>query len=101
MPTFKRYQGKHINSKHPHYKTARWWYQFRIRGKTYTGPLPEASTKKDADDVEAAIRAALFKTKYGGGLKSWGLVNTLTKVICLPVRSKRRRIETTYNDQES
>jgi len=29
MPTFKRYQGKHINSKHPHYKTARCsgWYR--------------------------------------------------------------------------
>ena len=72
MPTFKRYQGKHINSKHPHYKAARWWYQFRIKGKTYTGSLAEANTKKDADDAEATIRAALFKTKYGGQTKDMG-----------------------------
>ena len=73
MPTFKRFQGKHIDSKHPKYATSRWWYQFRIRGKTYTGSLPEARTKKDADDAEREIRSALFEKRYGGPSKDVGL----------------------------
>lgn len=66
MSTFKRWKGRIIKSQHPNYKEARWWYSFRLRGKRYTGSLPEVRTKQDADDAESTIRDGLRKNRYGG-----------------------------------
>ncbi len=66
MSTFKRWKGRIIKSKHPDYKQARWWYSFRVRNTRYTGSLPEARTKEDADEAERAIKGALHKNRYGG-----------------------------------
>jgi integrase len=69
VSTFKRWKGRIIKSQHPNYKQARWWYSFRLRNKRYTGSLPEARSKQDADDAERTIIGALHKNRYGGQSK--------------------------------
>ncbi|HYL98683.1 MAG TPA: hypothetical protein VEZ90_06990, partial [Blastocatellia bacterium] len=43
----------------------RWHYDFMIRKVRYRGAIPEARTKKEARDVEAAIRRQVYEGKYG------------------------------------
>jgi hypothetical protein len=69
MSTFKRWKGRIINSKHPNYKQARWWYSFRLRHKRYTKSVPEARSKQDADEAERSEIAKLHKNRYGGESK--------------------------------
>jgi integrase len=69
MSTFKRWKGRIIKSQHPRYKQARWWYSFRLRNKRYTGSLPEARSKQDADEAERSIIGRLHKNRYGGQSK--------------------------------
>jgi integrase len=69
MSTFKRWKGRIIKSQHPNYKQARWWYSFRLRNKRYTGSLPEARSKQDADEAERTIIGRFHKNRYGGQSK--------------------------------
>ena len=42
-----------------------WNYAFMIRGARYRGRIPEATTKKQAQDAEAIVRLDVLQGKYG------------------------------------
>lgn len=44
---------------------ARWHFDLMIRRFRYRGTIPEAQTKQDAKDAEAAIRREIFEGTYG------------------------------------
>src|SRR5215217_9668628 len=53
MSVFKRGKGAH------------WHYYFRVRGVRYRGSIPEARTKKDAEQAESKIKQDVFEGRYG------------------------------------
>lgn len=67
MPVYKRYKGRRIDSKHPHYAEARWWVEFRMKGKHILQSVPEARTQKDAERAETSIREDLYANRYRTG----------------------------------
>jgi integrase len=42
-----------------------WYYKFTIRGVTYKRSIPEAQTKRQAEQAEGQARQAVFEGKYG------------------------------------
>src|ERR1051325_4399341 len=42
-----------------------WYYDFMIKGIRYREAIPEARTKKNAEQAEAKARLAVFEGKYG------------------------------------
>lgn len=68
MSVFKVYNGKRITSRHPKYKTARWWVYKRIKGhKTLHQSIPEARTQEQAEQAERKLIDEVFAGKYGKG----------------------------------
>jgi integrase len=53
MSVYKRGKGTH------------WHYYFRVRGVRYRGSIPEARTKKDAEQAESKIKRDVFEGRYG------------------------------------
>src|SRR5829696_5384756 len=53
MSVYKRGKGTH------------WHYYFRVRGVRYRGSIPEARTKKDAEQAESKIKQDVFEGRYG------------------------------------
>lgn len=53
MSVYKRGKGTH------------WHYYFRVRGVRYRGSLPEARTKRDAEQAESKIKREIFEGKFG------------------------------------
>ena len=45
-------------------KNNRWYFNFQIRGKRYHRAVPEATTKKMAEQAEAKIKAELLGGRY-------------------------------------
>lgn len=43
-----------------------WHYDFQVKGTRYRGAIPEARTKHQAQQAEAAIRLSVFEGRYGG-----------------------------------
>lgn len=43
----------------------RWYYDFMIKWIRYRGAIPEARTKQQARDAEAAVRKTVFDGTYG------------------------------------
>lgn len=41
-----------------------WWYDFQIRGIRYRQPVPEAVTKRQAEEAERQARNAVFENRY-------------------------------------
>ena len=67
MPVYKRYKGRRIDSKHPRYAEARWWVEFRMKGKHILQAVPEARTQKEAERAETSIREDLYANRYRTG----------------------------------
>lgn len=66
MSVYKVFDGKRITSRHPKYKTARWWCYKRIRGhKTLHQSIPEARTQEQAEKAERKLIDDVFAGKYG------------------------------------
>jgi len=42
-----------------------WHYYFRVRGVRYRGSIPEARTKKEAEQAESKIKQDVFEGKFG------------------------------------
>jgi integrase len=52
--------------KHKHSGACRrWYYKFTVRGVTYKRSIPEALTKRQAEQVEGQARQSVFEGKYG------------------------------------
>ncbi|MCA1576973.1 MAG: hypothetical protein LC794_06370 [Acidobacteria bacterium] len=52
-------------SVHKRGKGTHWHYYFRVRGVRYRGSIPEARTKKDAEQAESKIKQDVFEGRYG------------------------------------
>lgn len=46
------------------HENGRWYYRFKIRGKSYHKAIPEATNKRDAEKAESIIKAELLQGKY-------------------------------------
>jgi integrase len=45
----------------------KWHYDFTLRGKRHRGPIPEARTRKQAEQAEIVIRNEKFENRFGTG----------------------------------
>lgn len=41
-----------------------WWYDFTVKGKRYRKPIPEARTKKKAEEVEDKMKVSVYDGTY-------------------------------------
>ncbi len=46
-------------------KGTHWHYYFRVRGVRYRGALPEARTKRDAEQAESQLKRDVFEGRFG------------------------------------
>src|SRR5438067_4611160 len=64
MAVYKRYNGKRIKPSDPNWDSGTWVVEFNLRGHRVKEAIPEAQTKKQAEQVETQIRQAIFDRKY-------------------------------------
>lgn len=64
MAVYKRFNGKRIKPSDPNWDRGTWVVEFNLRGHRVKEAVPEARTKKQAEQVEIQIRQAIFDRKY-------------------------------------
>ena len=64
MAGYKRFNGKRIRTSDPDWDRGTWVVEFNLRGHRVKEAIPEAQTKKQAEQVETQIRQAIFDRKY-------------------------------------
>src|SRR5690349_16131285 len=64
MSVFKRFNGKTIDKSHPAYPKARWWMKKRINGKTIHQSIPEAQTRREAEQAERSVTKQAYDKRY-------------------------------------
>ncbi len=64
MAVYKRFNGKRIRPSDPDWDRGTWVVEFNLRGHRVKEAIPEAQTKKQAEQVETQIRQAIFDRKY-------------------------------------
>ncbi|HEX8748654.1 MAG TPA: site-specific integrase, partial [Pyrinomonadaceae bacterium] len=69
----------------------RWKYDFMIRGVRYREHIPEAQTKQEALQVEAAARRAVFEGRYGRQMRSTSFESFVREVFYPYVEANRKR----------
>jgi hypothetical protein len=61
---YKRFNGKRIKPNDPNWERGTWVVEFSLRGHYIKEGIPEARTKKQAEQIETQIRQAIFDRKY-------------------------------------
>jgi integrase len=64
MAVYKRYKGRYLKLNDPDWAKGTWVVQFVLRGHNVKEAIPEARTRKQAEQVETQIRQAIFDRKY-------------------------------------
>jgi integrase len=64
MAVYKRFNGKRIKPNDPNWERGTWVVEFSLRGHYVKEAVPEARTKKQAEQVEIQIQQAIFDRKY-------------------------------------
>ncbi len=64
MAVYKRFNGKRIKPNDPNWERGTWVVEFSLRGHYVKEAIPEARTKKQAEQVETQIKQAIFDRKY-------------------------------------
>lgn len=64
MAVYKRFNGKRIKPNDPNWERGTWVVEFSLRGHYVKEAVPEARTKKQAEQVEVQIQQAIFDRKY-------------------------------------
>jgi integrase len=64
MAVYKRFNGKRVRPSDPDWDSGTWVVEFNLRGHRVKEAIPEAQTKKQAEQVETQIRQAIFDRKY-------------------------------------
>jgi integrase len=64
MAVYKRFNGKRIKPNDPNWERGTWVVEFSLRGHYVKEVVPEARTKKQAEQVEVQIQQAIFDRKY-------------------------------------
>ena len=76
-------------------KSGNWYYDFMIKRIRYRGAIPEARTKEQAKNAEAAVRKAVFDGTYGSPSGTASFIEYAEKVF-LPWSKENKR---STNDQ--
>ncbi len=64
MAVYKRFNSKRIKPNDPNWERGTWVVEFSLRGHYIKEAVPEARTKKQAEQVETQIKQAIFDRKY-------------------------------------
>jgi hypothetical protein len=64
---YKRWKGKKIKPGDPNYDKARWWIEYRLKGRRIHQAVPEARTKAQAERAETSEREAIYNRRYNKG----------------------------------
>ena len=64
MAVYKRFNGKRIKTSDPNWERGTWVVEFSLRGHYVKKAIPEARTRKQAEQVETQIKQAIFDSKY-------------------------------------
>ena len=64
MAVYKRFNGKRIKPSDPNWDKGTWVVEFTMRGHRVKEAIPEATNKKQAEQVETQIKQAIFDRKY-------------------------------------
>jgi integrase len=64
MAVYKRFNGKRIKPNDPNWDRGTWVVEFNLRGHRVKEAVPEARTKKQAEQVETQIKQEIFDKKY-------------------------------------
>lgn len=64
MAVYKRFNSKRIKPNDPNWERGTWVVEFSLRGHYVKEAVPEARTKKQAEQVEIQIQQAIFDRKY-------------------------------------
>jgi integrase len=64
MAAYKRFNSKRIKPSDPNWERGTWVVEFSLRGQYIKEAIPEARTRKQAEQVETQIRQAIFDRKY-------------------------------------
>jgi integrase len=64
MAVYKRFNGKRMKPNDPNWDRGTWVVEFNLHGHRVKEAIPEAQTKKQAEQAETQIRQAIFDRKY-------------------------------------
>ncbi len=64
MAVYKRYKKRRIKPSDPDWDKGTWYVEFSLRGHYVKEAIPEARTRKQAEQVETQIRQSIFDRKY-------------------------------------
>ena len=64
MAVYKRYKGRYLKLNDQDWDKGTWVVQFVLRGHNVKEAIPEARTRKQAEQVETQIRQEIFDRKY-------------------------------------
>jgi hypothetical protein len=68
----------------------RWQYDFRLNGKRYRESIPEALTKRQAEQAEVQARLAIFEGKFGRQRVAPTLSDFITKTYLPWAKANKR-----------
>lgn len=96
MAVYKRYKGKRLYPNDPNWKKGTWVVEFVLRGHEVKEAIPEARTKKKAEQVETQIRQEIFDRKYNRASATTRFADFVDKAFLPWARENKR----SYKDDE-
>jgi integrase len=61
---YKRWKGKRVKPGGENYDRARWWLEYKLKGRRIHHAIPEARTKAQAERAEISEREAIYNYRY-------------------------------------
>jgi len=61
---YKRWKGKRVKPGDENYDRARWWLEYKLKGRRIHHAIPEARTKAQAERAEVSEREAIYNYRY-------------------------------------
>jgi Phage integrase SAM-like domain len=96
MAVYKRFKGKKLKPGDPNWERGTWVVEFLLRGHYVKEAIPEALTKKQAEQAETQIRQDIFDRKYNKASASARFSDLVDKVFLPWARENKR----SYKDDE-
>jgi len=90
MAAYKRYLGRRIKPNDPNWEKATWVVEFTLRGHYVKEALPEARTRKQAEQAEINLRQAIFDKRFNPSSQSTPLSDFIDQVY-LPYTKENNR----------
>lgn len=96
MAVYKRFKGKKLKPSDPNWDRGTWVVEFLLRGQYVKEAVPEALTRKHAEQAETQIRQDIFDRKYNKASASARFSDFADKVFLPWARENKR----SYRDDE-